>query len=87
MENKPTDNVSTCKRDQKDPKDGWDPNLNQDEAILAQERQIEKEIADNIALISDKISLETLLNEYQASFTDQSYQKKIYVKNLILICF
>lgn len=54
------------------------PELNQDEAIMAQERQIEKEIADNIPLISDKIGLDVLLNEYQ--FTDdESYQKKIYV--------
>lgn len=82
MEDKSTENnISTCKRDQKDVRDGWNPDLNQDEAILAQERQIEKEIADNIPLISDKISLETLLNENQ--FTDQSYPKKIYVSNFL----
>jgi len=73
-ENKPNiDDISTCKRE---PKDGWNQDLNQDEAILAQERQIEKEIADNTPLISEKISIETLLSEYQ--FADQSYQKKIY---------
>lgn len=49
---------------------------------MAQERQIEKEIADNIPLISDKIGLEVLLNEYQ--FTDDElYQKKIYVRILV----
>lgn len=75
MEDKPTaDDISTCKRD---PKDGWNAELNQDDAILAQERQIEKEIADNIPLISEKISVESLLSEYQ--FAGPSYQKKIYV--------
>ena len=60
--------------------------LNQDEAIMAQERQIEKEIADNIPLISDKIGLEVLLNEYQ--FTDdESYQKKIYVSHFRRVFF
>lgn len=59
--------------------------LNQDEAILAQERQIEKEIADNIPLISDKIGLDILLTEYQ--FTDdESYQKKIYVGAFVYSC-
>ena len=51
---------------------------------MAQERQIEKEIADNIPLISDKIGLDVLLNEYQ--FTDdESYQKKIYVGAFVLV--
>lgn len=49
---------------------------------MAQERQIEKEIADNIPLISDKIGLEALLHEYQYT-DDESYQKKIYVSLIV----
>ena len=49
---------------------------------MAQERQIEKEIADNIPLISDKIGLDALLHEYQYT-DDELYQKKIYVGAIV----
>ncbi|XP_053211844.1 ubiquitin thioesterase OTUB1-like [Panonychus citri] len=38
--------------------------VNQDEAIIAQQRQIEKEIADSIKLVGDRMDLSFLLSEY-----------------------
>ncbi|RWS00110.1 ubiquitin thioesterase OTUB1-like isoform X1 [Dinothrombium tinctorium] len=57
------------------PKDGWNPDLNQDEAIIAQERLIEKEIAEKICLIGAKCDLMRLSSEYPDD--DNAFQEKI----------
>lgn len=45
------------------------------EAIKTQERLIEKEIADKIPFVSEKVPIQELKNDYQAD--DDIYQKKI----------
>ncbi|XP_074599449.1 ubiquitin thioesterase otubain-like isoform X2 [Brevipalpus obovatus] len=52
--------------------------LNQDEAIIAQEKNIEKEIAENSRLVSDKMPLTCLLNEYM----DEHDVYRVKIKNL-----
>ncbi|CAG9859782.1 unnamed protein product [Phyllotreta striolata] len=47
---------------------------NQDELILAQQRQIEKEISDSIPLVGDKELITSLNNEYSA---DNIYLEKV----------
>lgn len=51
--------------------------INQDEAILAQEKRIESEIADKIPLVSGPESLDKLLDEYAVD--DSVYRTKIEV--------
>ncbi|CAG2109453.1 unnamed protein product [Medioppia subpectinata] len=48
---------------------------NRDELTMAQEKQIEKEIADNIDLIGQRLQVSQLLNEYSAD--DHIYRQKI----------
>ncbi|KAJ8967198.1 hypothetical protein NQ314_003028 [Rhamnusium bicolor] len=50
------------------------PQINQDELILAQQRQIEKEISENIALVGDLEPISSLNNEYS---TDKIYLEKV----------
>ena len=61
--------------DEESPEDGWNPGLNQDEAIRAQEQRIEREVAERNQLISERIGLESLLSEYAAE--DHVYRSKI----------
>ncbi|XP_030760976.1 ubiquitin thioesterase otubain-like [Sitophilus oryzae] len=51
-----------------------EPTANQDELILAQQRQIEKEISDNIPLVGELDSVISLNKEYS---TDDIYLEKI----------
>ena len=51
--------------------------VNQDEAIMAQEKSIEKAIAETVKLISERASLNCLLLEYPND--DKVYQEKIKV--------
>ncbi|RWS01361.1 hypothetical protein B4U80_09117, partial [Leptotrombidium deliense] len=60
-------------KDQMNP--NWDPNVNNDEATIAQERRIEKEIAEKICLIGDKCDLVSVAAEYPAE--DNAFQDKI----------
>lgn len=55
--------------------EGWSPDVNQDEAILAQEREIEREIAESIPLIGPKCSLLSLSKEYAKD--DDVYLEKL----------
>lgn len=48
---------------------------NNDELILAQEKQIEKDIAESIPLVGNKLEITALLNEYSAE--DSVYQQKV----------
>ncbi|KAJ8922477.1 hypothetical protein NQ315_007505 [Exocentrus adspersus] len=50
------------------------PQINQDELILAQQRQIEKEISESTALVGDQEPIISLNNEYS---TDTVYQEKV----------
>ncbi|KAG0425548.1 hypothetical protein HPB47_027293, partial [Ixodes persulcatus] len=49
--------------------------VNHDEAILAQEKEIEREIAERIPLIDNKKDLSVLQKEY--SLEDDIYQQKV----------
>ncbi|XP_035233277.1 ubiquitin thioesterase OTUB1-like isoform X2 [Stegodyphus dumicola] len=49
--------------------------VNQDEAIIAQEREIEREIAETIPLIGPKVDLSVLQKEYAED--DLIYQQKV----------
>lgn len=51
-----------------------DTNVSQDELIIQQHREIEKEISDTIRLIGDREDLISLRNEY---INDEIYQKKV----------
>ncbi|CAH0561071.1 unnamed protein product [Brassicogethes aeneus] len=51
-----------------------EPQMNQDEMILAQQRQIEKEISDSIPLVGSLEPLESLNKEY---LTDTVYLEKV----------
>lgn len=55
--------------------------LNQDEAIKAQEHEIEREIAERNQLIGDRIPLDVLLSEYPEE--DHVYRSKIHDLKLI----
>ncbi|KAG8240325.1 hypothetical protein J437_LFUL000800 [Ladona fulva] len=55
----------------------YDPNVNQDELIMKQQRLIEKEIMDSIPLVGDKEDFSSLEGEYDG---DDIYKQK--VKNL-----
>ncbi len=55
----------------------WTIDPNNDELILAQEKQIEKEIAESIPLVGHKLEIIALMNEY--SNGDQIYQQKVLV--------
>lgn len=55
---------------------------NQYEAILAQEKSIEKEIADKIPLLGEKIDITMLHSEYAS---DEVYQKKVSVSGFWLM--
>ncbi|XP_018571718.1 ubiquitin thioesterase otubain-like [Anoplophora glabripennis] len=50
------------------------PQINQDELILAQQRQIEKEISESIALVGELEPISSLNNEYS---TDKVYLEKV----------
>lgn len=56
--------------------------LNQDEAIRAQEKKIEKDISDRLPLVSGLVGLEVLSDEY---VDDKVYHSKIKVRS-ICIC-
>ena len=56
--------------------------VNQDEAIIAQQRQIEKEIADSIKLVGDRMDLSFLLSEYP----DEDDLIKNKIKVFIFFC-
>ncbi len=61
----------------------WTIDPNNDELILAQEKQIEKEIAESIPLVGHKLEIIALINDY--SNDDQIYQQKVLVTILRLI--
>lgn len=52
---------------------------NNDEMILAQEKQIEKEIAESIPLVGKRLEIIALQNEYSSD--DHVYQQKVKVFN------
>lgn len=51
------------------------PDINHDEAILAQEKEIEREIAERIPLVDTKQDLSILQKEY--ALEDEVYQQKV----------
>jgi ubiquitin thioesterase protein OTUB1 len=57
------------------PLDGWNPDLNQDEAILAQEKSISATVCDNVDLVGPMLNLDVLSNEYAED--DNVYRLKI----------
>ncbi|GBN49594.1 hypothetical protein AVEN_133579-1 [Araneus ventricosus] len=59
--------------------------VNQDEAIMAQEREIEREIAETNPLIGPKCDLALLQKEYAKD--DLIYQQKVNVRNLSLCLY
>ncbi|XP_046388044.1 ubiquitin thioesterase otubain-like [Ischnura elegans] len=58
----------------KTPATKFDPSVNQDELIMKQQRQIEKEISDSIPLVGDKEDLSSLEGEYTG---DDIYKQKV----------
>lgn len=55
---------------------------NQDDLIMKQQKEIEKEISEQYALISDELPINTLLNEYAE---DAVFKKKVNSLGSLLI--
>lgn len=52
--------------------------VNQDDLIMKQQKEIEKEISEQYALISDELPINSLLNEYAE---DAIFKKKVMISN------
>lgn len=56
--------------------------VNQDDLIMKQQKEIEKEISEQYALISDELPINSLLSEYAE---DAVYKKKVKIFSWIAL--